>query len=154
VNALNGLGRIAPFEAATFLFGYLWVSGGSSGCAARTPRHGPSLLPGPAHGGLLPAAACPAATQLDKLPSFQQSRWVWMATLVAAIYKGLSAQWLVAAFGLSALWKLVAQYRDTSTIQSPQEVAFVALAAWAFYKQVWRGGTSCVCVIMVMFCAD
>lgn len=64
-----------------------------------------------------------------------------MATLVAAIYKGYSAQWLVAAFGLSAAWRLVAQYRDDSTIKSPQQVAFVALAAWAFYKQVGPPGS-------------
>jgi hypothetical protein len=70
-----------------------------------------------------------ALAQLDKLPTFQYSRWVWLGTLVAAIYKGLSAQWLVAAYGLSAAWRL-------SQEQDLKQLAFLALAFWAFYKHV------------------
>ena len=30
--------------------------------------------------------------QLDQLPAFPYSRWAWLATLAAAIYRGMPAQ--------------------------------------------------------------
>lgn len=44
------------------------------------------------------------------------------------------AQWMVAAFGLSALWRVFEAVKAKAT-PAPQEAAFLALAAWAFYKQ-------------------
>ncbi|EFN51296.1 expressed protein [Chlorella variabilis] len=72
---------------------------------------------------------------VDTLPAFKYSRYAWLATLVAAIYKGLGAQWLVGAYGLSAAWKLVQQYRADKSIRY-QSIAFAALAGYAFYAQV------------------
>lgn len=70
----------------------------------------------------------------DVLPAFAYSRWVWLATLAAAIYSGLASQWLVAAFGLGSLWKLLNQLQGGNNVRY-QNAAFVALAAWAFYAK-------------------
>ena len=54
-------------------------------------------------------------------------------------------QWLVGAFGLSALGRL---FRGGNRIR-PQELAFAGLAGWAFYKQVpppLAPACLCVCV--------
>ena len=50
-------------------------------------------------------------------------------------------QWLVGAFGLSALGRL---FRGGNRIR-PQELAFAGLAGWAFYKQVWPLAHACLC---------
>lgn len=71
---------------------------------------------------------------IDQLPSFAYSRVVWACTLLAAMFKGLTAQWLVGAFGVSALWRLVNQLQGGGAVR-PQEVAFAGLAGWALYKQ-------------------
>lgn len=47
-------------------------------------------------------------------------------------------QWLVGAFGVSALWRLVNQLQGGGAVR-PQEVAFAGLAGWALYKQVCAG---------------
>ncbi|EFN51297.1 hypothetical protein CHLNCDRAFT_141242 [Chlorella variabilis] len=64
---------------------------------------------------------------IGKLPAFPYSHWAWLATLVAAIYKGLGAQWLVGALGVSAVWRLVMD-RDL------KQLAFAGVAAYAFAK--------------------
>lgn len=36
--------------------------------------------------------ALPSQAQIDHLPAFPYSRWVWLATLAGAIYRGVPAQ--------------------------------------------------------------
>lgn len=43
-------------------------------------------------------------------------------------------QWLVAAFGLGSLWKLLNQLQGGGGVR-PQNALFVALAAWALYAK-------------------
>ncbi|PRW32919.1 2-dehydropantoate 2-reductase [Chlorella sorokiniana] len=89
-------------------------------------------------GGLLSpfeaAAAGFGVLLADALPAFAYSRWVWLATLAAAIYSGLASQWLVGAFGLGSLWKLLNQLQGGGGVR-PQNAAFAALAAWALYAK-------------------
>jgi hypothetical protein len=100
VTALNGFGgRVAPFETATFLFGYLWVSCQHSCLSAGFMCHCPDpvaqCLPrsrDAAAASFSKQALVACCLQLKKLPQFENSRWFWMATLVAAIYKGVPAE--------------------------------------------------------------
>ncbi|KAL4422763.1 hypothetical protein ABPG75_008960 [Micractinium tetrahymenae] len=71
---------------------------------------------------------------IDQLPSFPYSRLAWGGTLAAAVVYGVTAQWLVGAFGLSALWRLVHQLQGGGAVR-PQELAFAGLAGWALYKK-------------------
>lgn len=50
-------------------------------------------------------------------------------------------QWLVAAFGLSATWRMVQQLLHGGGVRV-QEAAFAGLAGWALYKQVRQTHTS------------
>lgn len=54
------------------------------------------------------------------------------ATAAATI---LPLQWLVCAFALSALWRLVNQLQAGGAVR-PQELGFAGLACWALYKGV------------------
>ncbi|KAL4448912.1 hypothetical protein ABPG77_007629 [Micractinium sp. CCAP 211/92] len=70
---------------------------------------------------------------IDQLPPFAYSRVAWGLTLAFAVFKGYTAQWLVCAFALSALWRLVNQLQAGGAVR-PQELGFAGLACWALYK--------------------
>jgi hypothetical protein len=57
---------------------------------------------------------------------------LWLATLAYAIYSNHAAEWAVAAFGLSAAYKIFNAVNSKS-FPAPQNVLFLALAGWAFY---------------------
>lgn len=66
------------------------------------------------------------------LPAFSYSTPVWLATLAAAVYKGLGAEWTVAAFGLSAAWRLAQGIQNKAVPYA--DLAFVAFAGYAAYQ--------------------
>jgi hypothetical protein len=57
---------------------------------------------------------------------------LWLASLAYAIYSNHPAEWAVAAFGLSAAHKVFLAAKDKA-VPAPQQVLFLAVAAWAFY---------------------
>jgi len=57
---------------------------------------------------------------------------LWLATLGYAIYSNHAAEWSVAAFGLSAAYK-VFESAKAKSVPAVQNVLFIALAGWAFY---------------------
>jgi len=58
---------------------------------------------------------------------------LWLATLGYAIYSNHAAEWAVAAFGLSAAYK-VFESAKAKSVPAAQNVLFIALAGWAFYS--------------------
>ena len=60
---------------------------------------------------------------------------IWLASLAYAMYSNHAAEWAVAAFGLSAGWKIVEAAKEKA-VPKPEQVAFFALAAWSFYAGI------------------
>jgi hypothetical protein len=58
---------------------------------------------------------------------------LWLASLGYAIYSNHAAEWSVAAFGLSAAYKIF-KSAESKSIPAVQNVLFLALAGWAFYS--------------------
>jgi hypothetical protein len=75
---------------------------------------------------------------INRLPKFEYSTYVWLASLVAAVWKNLTAEWTVAAFGLSAAYRVVNGLQDKRV--PIQEVAFALLSAYAAYTRDYASG--------------
>jgi hypothetical protein len=62
--------------------------------------------------------------------------YLWLGTLLAALYFGYGTQWYVAAFGLLAANRIYRSLNDTDGKRVPLLLApVVASAGWALYKE-------------------
>lgn len=61
---------------------------------------------------------------------------LWLASLGYAIYSNHAAEWTVAAFGLSAAYRVYGFVKEKAWNDSVPSVLFAAFAAWAFYANI------------------